>query len=81
MKTTIEISDELLIQAKQIAASERCSLKHLMETALRSEIDRRLQGDGPEKRNLRWITVSEEPAQDLDVSDREAIHNWLGRSV
>jgi len=81
MKTTIEIPDELLIQAKKIAAAERCSLKYLMETALRYEIDRRLQGQGPRKPNFRWITVPEEPAQDLDVSDREAIHRWLGRSV
>ena len=38
MKTTIELPDELLISAKQKAASQRTTLKCLIERALRREI-------------------------------------------
>lgn len=39
MKTTVELPDDLLIAAKQVAARRRISLKRLFSQALRREID------------------------------------------
>jgi len=38
MKTTLELPDELLIEAKAVAARRRTSLKAVMEHALRREL-------------------------------------------
>ncbi len=38
MKTTLEISDELLIEAKSIAARRRTTLRALIEHALKREL-------------------------------------------
>ena len=38
MKTTIELPDDLLLSAKQKAASQRTTLKCLIERALRREV-------------------------------------------
>jgi hypothetical protein len=35
MKTTVELSDELLLQAKRRAVEERTTLRELLETGLR----------------------------------------------
>lgn len=39
MKTTLDLADELLIEAKALAARRRTSLKALVEHALRREIE------------------------------------------
>lgn len=41
MKTTIELPDSLAAEAKAIAQAQRTTLRELMVTALRTEIDRR----------------------------------------
>jgi hypothetical protein len=40
-KTTVEIPDELLRRARQVAAAEGTTLRALVESGLRSEIDLR----------------------------------------
>lgn len=58
MKTTIDIADGLLAEAKAVAKQERCTLRDLTEEGLRLALDRRRQkrvelkpgvgwGDGP----------------------------------
>jgi hypothetical protein len=44
MKTTIEISDGLLEQAKAIAARERTTLRALVEAGLRKVVEGRRRG-------------------------------------
>ena len=44
MKTTIEITDELLERARQAARRERTTLRALVEEGLRSSIERRERG-------------------------------------
>lgn len=44
MKTTIEISDGLLEQAKTIAIRERTTLRALVETGLRQVVEGRRRG-------------------------------------
>jgi hypothetical protein len=41
VKTTIEMNDELFRRAKQVAAHDGITLRELVETGLRSELDRR----------------------------------------
>jgi len=57
MKTTIELPDELLIQAKQFAAGQRTTMRALIERGLRHE----LKNAGPSKKKkrpaIRWVTV------------------------
>lgn len=43
MKTTIELPDELLLEAKKIAVEQGCTLKSLLEVALQREIARHLE--------------------------------------
>ena len=38
MRTTLTISDELLIEAKRIAAEKRCSVSEVVNSALRSAL-------------------------------------------
>lgn len=44
MKTTIELPDDLLTQAKAVAVKRRTTLKAMMEHALRREIHDATQG-------------------------------------
>jgi len=74
MKTTVNLTDELLVEAKQRAAEERRPLRALIEDALREK----LATAYPEKgRRIDWV-VAEGGAPD-EVSDREAMHDWLDR--
>ncbi len=41
MKTTVEITDDLLRRAKQVAAEEGSTLRALVEAGLRDQLDRR----------------------------------------
>ena len=41
MKTTIDISDDLLLEAKRVARDEGVTLRAVLETALRSHLVRR----------------------------------------
>ena len=77
MKKGIEIPDDLLIEAKKVAAEERSSLKKLVEVSLRKEMVRRKKSRSRGDRRIRWVTVPDEPPRDLDVADREAVHEWV----
>ncbi len=47
MKTTIDLSDDLLSRAKALARRERTTLRALVEEGLRSAIDRRAKRRRP----------------------------------
>jgi hypothetical protein len=53
MKTTIEIADPLLRQAKRVAARERTTVRALVEQGLRRELAERQRGG---KFRLRQVT-------------------------
>jgi hypothetical protein len=46
MRTTVDVNDELLAQAKDVARRDGVTLREVFETALRSEIARRSQEAG-----------------------------------
>ena len=77
MKTTVELDDDLIIEAKKYAAERRTTLRKLIEHGLRQQIS----GKGQPKRTgkIKWITVAGRLPADLDVSDRGLMHNWISR--
>jgi hypothetical protein len=79
MKATVELPDELVIEAKKRAAELRRPLRELVERGLRAEL-RRGDGDRGERRRrvkLTWITVDGGLPPGVDVADRDAMHEWL----
>jgi len=54
MKTTLDLPDDLLIEAKSLAARRRTTLKAIVESALRREIrpSAELENPDPEKYEL-----------------------------
>jgi hypothetical protein len=78
MKTTIELPDELLIEAKQAAAKQRRPLKALLEEGLRmvlSKTDRK-----PRRRQVTLVTSKGGLPPDLDLSSREAMYEWFDKN-
>lgn len=78
MKTTIELPDALLIEAKKRAAELRRPLRALLEDALREHLSRRQKRNG-RRRKIRWVTVQGGLPPGVDVSDRALMHEWLRR--
>jgi hypothetical protein len=72
MKTTLELPDELLIEAKKMAAEQRRPLRALVGDGLRMVLRK------PETR-VRLITVKGGLPADLDLSNRETMYEWLQR--
>lgn len=79
MKTTIELSDELLFAAKKRAVELRCTLRALVERGLRHELSGRKRDGKGTRRTIRWVTVRGGLPPGLDVEDRAAMHDWLER--
>ncbi len=68
MKTTVEIQDELLIEAKKHAAEHRTTMRALIEDGLRYQL-----GSLAAKRKrpaIRWVTVPGGLPKGMDVADR-----------
>jgi hypothetical protein len=79
MKTTIDLPDDLLIEAKKRAAETRTTLRKIFERGLRSEL-RRARGAGrgaSRNRRIRWVTAPGGLPPGLDVADRQKMHDWL----
>jgi hypothetical protein len=75
MKTTLELPDELLIAAKKLAAEQRRPLRALVEEGLRTVL--RKPSTNVRRKHVRLITVKGGLPSDLDLSNREAMHEWL----
>ena len=78
MKTTIELPDDLFLQAKRKALENRTTLRHIVERALRLE----LMGGKPaarRPRRIRWITSPGGLPPGLDLSDRTEMWDWMKR--
>ncbi len=77
MKTTVELPDELLIEAKKRAAELRVPLRQLLEEGLRARLRRKKGSRRAKKRHIHWITVPGGLPPGLDASDREKVHVFL----
>ena len=71
MKTTINLPDDLLIEAKVHAARERKTLKEIIETALKRELARASQRHAYRKKSIRWVTASGGLPPAIDMANRE----------
>ena len=78
MKTTVELPDELLIEAKQRAAEQRRPLRALFEEGLRMVL--RKPDHSPRKKQVTLITVKGGLPPDLDLSSREAMYEWFDKN-
>ena len=54
MKTTLELPDELMIEAKTIAARRKITFRALAEAALRREIQQRNLADSPKSNFIEY---------------------------
>jgi hypothetical protein len=78
MKTTVDLPDALVIAAKKRAAEERTTLRRILESGLRRELDassRRV----PAKR-LRLVVSKGGLPPGLDLSNRATMHEWLSQN-
>jgi len=76
-KTTVELPDDLLIEAKKRAVELRRPLRELVEEGLRAQLSRKTVRPIKAARRIRWITVEGGLPPDLDLRDRSKMHNWL----
>jgi hypothetical protein len=85
MKTTFDIPEELLVEAKKRAAELRRPLRALVTEGLRAQLAS--VGGGKARAikhqarpRIRWVTVKGALAPGLDVANREHMHEWLRRN-
>lgn len=74
MRTTIEISDELLRQAKRRAVDEGIPLREVVERALQSHLMTRAQ---TRAFRLRWRTESGRILPGVRLDDRDALYETM----
>ena len=75
MRTTVDLPDELLIEAKKRAVDRRTTLRALLEAGLRAELAR--DTAAAQVTSLRLVTVEGGLSGVPDLTDRAAMHSWL----
>lgn len=78
MKTTLDLPDDIFVAAKKRAADERRPLRDLVARSLRAELSATARRRRP-TRAIVWVTVKGGLPPDLDMSDRDAMHDRLRR--
>lgn len=78
MKTTVDVPDDLLIQAKKRAAELRQPLRALIADGLRLRLAQVKEGRR-KPRKLHFVTVAGGLPPGLDLTDRAKMHDWLKR--
>jgi hypothetical protein len=76
MKATIDVPDDLLIEAKKRAAELCQPLRKLVADGLRLRLAQTKQGRR-KPRKLRLITVAGGLPPGLDLTDRAKMYDWL----
>ena len=76
MKTTIDVPDDLLIQAKKRAAELHQLLRALIADGLRLRLAEAKQGRR-RPRKLHLVTVAGGLPPGLDLRDRAKMYDWL----
>jgi hypothetical protein len=78
MKTTLDLPDELFVEAKKRAAEQRRPLRDLVASGLRTEL-RGSRRQKPAGKTIAWVTVKGGLPAGMDVDNREAMHDRLRR--
>ncbi len=76
MKTTVNLDDQLLREAKMQAATEGTTLARFVEEALKSALTAR---GAPARQELRWVVVDGGPPR-VDIADRNALYEFMERT-
>ena len=77
MKTTLNLNDQILRQAKERAARDGITLTKFVEDALRVKL---MAADRETPFELRLRTVRGSRPPTVDISDREALYDVIGPS-
>jgi len=75
MRTTLDLSDELLRAAKKRAADERVPLREVVENALRRYLSGRQRRS---EYRLRWSTEKGRLQPGVDLDDRDSLFDAMG---
>ena len=76
MKTTIELPDELLIAVKKHAAEHRTTIRALVESGLRGELQKPRR-KSKKRPAIKWVTVPGGLPPGLDISDRTKMMDFI----
>ena len=71
MRTTLDINDEILRQAKKNAADENTSLKEIVERALREHLGKKHKTK--QRYKLRWHPEAGRLQRGIDLDDRDSL--------
>lgn len=80
MKTTVDLPDGLLLEAKRRAAELHRPLRELIEQGLRSQLSPREPARARQRRKINWVVVEGGLPPGLDIADRGRMHEWLRRN-
>jgi len=75
MRTTVDITDALLAEAKKRAVDEHKPLRALIEEGLRLRL--RTPQPPPQPKGIRWVVA--EGGAPAEVRDRAAMYDWMRR--
>jgi hypothetical protein len=76
MKTTVDLPDDLLIEAKKHAVETRTTLRELLSRGLRLELARTAERR-PVRRRIRWVVAKGGLPPGLELADRARMHDCL----
>lgn len=71
MRTTLNISDDLMLRVKEVAAKTGKTITAIVEEALAREVAGEATAEGSFR--LEWNVVGGPPAQGVDLADRDAL--------
>jgi hypothetical protein len=74
MKTTLNIDDQLLRDAKKRATEEGVTLTRVIEDALREALAER---EPREPYRLEWVVVDGDRPPAVDLDDRDALNDFM----
>ena len=77
MRTTVEIDDALLIRAKKRAAELRCTLRKLIQEALRTQLAKKNRQGKTTKTPHPMGHGDGGIPEEAHIESREAMHEWL----
>ena len=77
LKTTLNLNDQALRQAKSRAAREGTTLSRFVEDAVRARLAAVRDGKTPFR--MRLITVKGDRPPNVDISDRDALYDVIDR--
>jgi hypothetical protein len=77
MKTTLDLDDELLHRAKQLAAADGVSLRRFVEDALRAHLLPAAPAGKRFRLTLPVVKGRKPPA--IDIADRDALYDLMER--